>query len=169
MELKQKGVLLTIDLSFYLKVSGYETLEPGEVGKITTYWQKWFKYFKAYTLGEPKGFLAVFLEKEVEQEIESSWVSSPSEGLYLDTLAKTMLMAGVKEFIPQLEDLGCAPFPKVNKEIRRKLAVSGLEVKKNNTLSHKYAVFTYYPYKGGCEVCRLKEKCPRLVTKGQIF
>jgi len=168
LELKKKGVLLTIDLSFYLQISGYDTLEPGEVGKITTYWQKWFKYFKAYTLGEPRGFLAVFLDQEVEREIEGVWLSSPSEALYLDTLAKTMLMAGVKEFVPQLAQLGCAPFPKVNKEIRRKIASTGLEIKKNGTLSHKYAVFTYFPYKGGCEVCRLQEDCPRL-SKGQVF
>ncbi|MDQ7031837.1 MAG: hypothetical protein Q9M37_03855 [Desulfonauticus sp.] len=160
LELKKKGVLLTIDLSFYLKLSGKSNLDPGEIAKITRYWQNWFKHFNAYTLGEPKGYLVLFLNKEVEREIEAAWASSPTGGYELELMARTMLMAAVKEFIPELEQLGCAPVPKVNKNIRRKIALTGLEVKKNGTLSHKYAVFTYYPYKGGCNLCLLKTSCP---------
>ncbi|WP_456324175.1 hypothetical protein [Desulfonauticus submarinus] len=160
MELKKKGVLLTIDLSFYLEMSGKPNLDAGEVGLITKHWQRWFSFFNAYTLGEPKGFLIIFLGKEVEKEIEAAWVTSPSKGYALDLMAKTMLMSAVKEFIPELATLKCAPVPKVNKQIRRKVASVGLEVKKNGILNHKYAVFTYFPYKGGCEVCLLKENCP---------
>ena len=163
LKLTKKNVLLTINLSFYLEMTGSAQLAPGEIGELTKYWQKWFPLLNVYTLGEPKGYLLIFLDKKVEQEISAIWQASPSQGYRVDLIAKTMLMAAVKEFVPELAMLKCAPVPKVNKNIRKQVAASGLEVKQNGLLSHSYAVFTYYPYRGQCELCLFKDTCKKVL------
>jgi hypothetical protein len=72
-----------------------------------------------------------------------------------------MVMNAAAQLVPELEEGHCAPLIEPSREMRKKLAEGNLEWNPEGTMNRQYAVFTPHPYRGGCEICMLKEACPK--------
>ena len=110
--------------------------------------------------------LAVWLDEAVEMEIDDAWINSPSHALALHDIALSLCMRSVREHIPEIGTIGCAPYPAPDPELARLLAEVGLpaHVRDALFLSRRYAVVTPYPFAGGCLACFLRHSCPRIAA-----
>ena len=150
-------------------------------------WQSWQAYLRSRVLApedvEGHGAVCVWLERPVEEAVDAAWARSPSEGYALHCLALELCMAAVRVLAPRIggKEAGCAPVPALCREQRAELADCGLLRGKmeNETspisaqpcgqaeqggpaapvLLRRYAVLTWYPFRGGCTVCLLREDC----------
>ena len=102
----------------------------------------------------------LYLDEEIQEEIDTLWKKSPSEGMHLHCLAITMVMSAARGFIPELNEHKCAPLPNPIVPIQDAFEKLGLNWATETTIDRKYAVFTYMPYKGGCSICAMEEECP---------
>lgn len=140
----------------------HETRMPGPMyEKLTSSWDAWQSGLRVFTVGGERGWLAVWLPEEVEREVDETWAKSPSEGFLLNNLAQFLCMTVVAGFLPQVEDGGCAPQPVPDMALANALGKEGLELDGACRPGRRYAVLTYHPFRGGCEVCNLNAECPK--------
>lgn len=136
-----------------------ETLE-----KLIEYWERWQPELRAAQIKHGgNSWVAIWLPEEIEGETDRVWERSPGEGFLINALAQYMCMAAVRTILPQAADGGCAPSPKPNAALDGALAELGLMEagKGNGGILRRYAVLTYYPFRGGCEICAMQEDCPK--------
>ena len=147
------------DFSTFLFLAQLDEIGSKEMLSVLATWEKWLPLLKIYKLGNRKGYALVFLEEQVEDEIEAIWKTSPSEGFKHEAIAQTMIMGTLKALMPELETNQCAPVPEPIKPIRRALEKIDLTMHESGALSRKYSTITPYPHRYGCERCYLKDSC----------
>ena len=148
------------DLEAYMFLSQNQRIDAEQARRIAERWDKWAKHLKAYRLGQKKGYVVVFFEHDVEDEVNAVWNESPSEGFEAQCVAQTMIMQTMRELMPEVAEQGCAPMPEPNKVLKRSLEPLGLTLH-DTGLNVKYGVITPFPVKEGCTACSLEETCPK--------
>jgi len=153
---------VSFDLPTYMALGQTGDLSGSEVAELLEYWDRWRVCLNAYILGRNRGYLALFMEAQVEDDIDQAWDQSPSMGFRLQTLVQTMVACAIQDMIPGIGRDQCAPVPKPNKVLKRSLSRLGLEFSNQGTLNYRFSTLTFYPYKDGCPVCYLAPSCPKL-------
>jgi hypothetical protein len=145
-----------------------ETRVAGDVmDRLADYWAEWMPRLKARKIAIGKdSYLAVWLDEAVEDAVDKAWSDAPSEAFLVNSLALTMCMCAVHELVPEVGEAGCAPAPKPTLDLKLALEEQGLrdpdEERADLALRRRYAVATFYPFRGGCDICHLQDECPKL-------
>jgi hypothetical protein len=151
------------DLFTYCELSGETRLEHDLLEEIEPRFDDWQRHLKAYRLStggeKDPGYVILWLEKPVEDEVEGIWQDSPSAGMAFHNLAIHMVMSAVQNLVPELADRGCAPLPKPDKAVIAAFKKLGLTWNKEGTVDRQFAVFTNMPAIASCGTCMLKAKC----------
>ena len=158
------------DLFSFMEMSHESRIGGAAMERLEKAWKTWSATMKAYLLTfEKVSYLAVWLPKEVEEEVNTVWQKSPSEGFLSNSLAQFLCMSFLQLVLPEVEDGGCAPSPRPTEKLRKALEDLGVPYKsaESSLLSLPYAVVTHYPFKGGCEICHLQDHCPKGQGKGE--
>lgn len=159
------------DIMYYMEIAGESRIDQEMMQEFGPYWDKWAKEsLKAYELENTEGegkFLLIFLDEEAESDIDGIWQDSPTHGLLFHALAITMVMSSAQGFVPELQDGNCAPLPRPGEGALEAFGKLGLTWNSEGTVNRKYAVFTPYPYTGGCEVCYMSSTCPKSTVARQ--
>lgn len=156
------------DIWIYSEISKETRIEQDLMEELEERWQTWQAHLHAKKLTNPKGggaYLLLWLDKDVESEIEGIWQDSPSAGMSFHNLAITLVMTSARHLIPELDEGKCAPLPKPGAAVQDAFERLGLSWNAEGTLDHQFAVFTHLPYKGGCEICFLSDSCPNSRTR----
>lgn len=147
------------DFSTFLFLAQKEELNAQEMLAVLDVWERWRPDLKIFRLGERKGYALLFMEENIEHEVDEIWATSPAEGFLHEAIAQTMIMGTLKALMPELSEKGCAPVPEPTKPLRRTVEKLGIFMQESGALSRKYATITPYPYRYGCERCHLKDSC----------
>lgn len=150
------------DLEDFMNFSKESRLDADTLKLLNELWEQWGAQARIMKLERGKQtWLAVWLPQEVEDAIDEAWARSPGEGYLLNSLAQYICMVAVQALVPQAADGGCAPSPKPGLEFRQAMLDCGLAQEQSGALLRRYAVVTYFPFKGGCEICGMQENCPK--------
>lgn len=150
------------DLEDFMNFSKESRLEGDTFEKLQELWRDWQSLLKVQNLKQDKdSWLAVWLPQEVEELVDKSWEEAPGKGYLFHNLAQYLCMAAVQELIPQTAEGACAPAPKSGPALREALVKEGFLSGADGETGRRYGVFTYYPFKGGCEICAVSEQCPK--------
>ncbi|WP_147821937.1 hypothetical protein [Salidesulfovibrio onnuriiensis] len=158
------------DLWFYAELSGETRLDHTLVEEFGPRWTAWLNSLHAFHVENQEGagsFLLIYLDKDVDEEIDHIWNDSPAFGLSFHNLAVCMVMTAAKSLIPELDEGRCAPLPRAGEGVREAVRDLGIEWNDQNTINRKFAVFTPYPYSGGCEICSMSGSCPNSTLQRQ--
>ncbi len=128
---------------------------------VQEYLEKWQGKMevRGITIGEKK-FLLVWMDKSVEDEVNTLWETSPSRAFTVNGLAQALCMALIRDLIPEIAIKGCAPVPTPFKALKDALKSLDLTWEKDSTLSRQFAMLTPYPFQGGCSICHINGDCP---------
>lgn len=152
------------ELEDFMNFSKESRLDSATLEKLAIKWEEWSKLLQAVCITEGKdSWLAVWLPEEVANAIDGAWSQLPSQGFMLNNLAQYLIMTAVGVLLPQTDMLGCAPTPKSAPVLRESLQKLGL-ASEDGALINRYAVVTFYPFIGGCEVCAFSGNCPKLTS-----
>lgn len=152
------------DLEEFMNFAQETRISNPLLEKLLTNWENWLPALHArqVKIGQ-ESILALWLGHETEAAVDATWNESPSDGYMLNALAEYLCMKAVSSVLPQIADSGCAPAPKNKPEIDRVLAtIPDLCNESAGKIQRRYAVITYYPFRGGCEICDLQQSCPKL-------
>ena len=158
------------DLELFLNVSQERRLGGEVLERMENLWEEWLPELSVKTINTGKiRYLLVSLGEKVEETVDRMWRDSPSTSYLYNALAQTMCMAAVQDAVPEIEFAGCAPSPRPTQALREALEAEGVPYSSETgtVLSRRYAVITYYPFKGGCEICNLQKDCPKGQGAGQ--
>ncbi len=154
-----------LDMELFMILSQNKRLDRTTADIVEEYWPLWRERIQARRIVTGKqGYVVVWLDEYIENEVASAWDSSPSRAFTMNTLAQAMLMATVRDLVPEAAASHCAPVPKPTASLKSALETLGLSWTEHNTLTRQYAMLTYAPYKGGCPVCFLNKTCPNANT-----
>lgn len=162
----QKPIPFTPDfpLELFMRTCELPRLSGAEMETLSGLWAHWAGELEIRQISsERTGYVAIWLKERVEQDIDKAWTASPGDGYLRHALARTLCLCAVQEFVPEVEDMGCAPLPRPAADLAAALAAGGLACKHGETLipERRYAVVTARPFRGGCETCSLRKNCPR--------
>ena len=164
------SLTIPFDLELFLLTSQERRIGGAVMEKMAATWRDWTRHCTAARLrADGRGYLLVWLDEWVEQEVDKAWNASPSSGFQLNALAQTLCMATVRAVVPEVAEAGCAPAPKPGPGLKRALEAAGAPYAANGALSRRYAVLTPMPFKGGCEICALRADCPKGTAGGEAF
>lgn len=152
------------NLELFLQTCEESRLPGQEMETLFELWGQWAHELETRQVNaHGVAHLAVWLTEAVERDIDETWAASPTAGFRKHALAQTMCMCAVQEFVPEVEDMGCAPLPRPTEDLATALATEGLPCKSGDALilGRRYAVVTAHPFRGGCETCSLQKSCPR--------
>lgn len=151
------------DLEEFMTESRESRIESETLEKLLELWAEWSRLLSVRKIESGgKSWLAIWLPEEVEKTVDDAWQTSPGRGYLLNSLAQYLSMAVVRELLPQTLEHSCAPAPIPELDYIRALSEAGLECREDgSTLKRRYAVATYYPFRGGCEICNLRSSCPK--------
>ncbi len=149
------------DMEQFMLISQTKRLDDESARAIDEYWERWRELLRVarITCGQEQ-YLLVWLEQLVEEEINRLWETSPSRAFSINSLAQAMLMATIRDLVPEVAHFGCAPVPKPSASLRKALDEAGVSWTDDGALSKQYAMLTHAPFKGGCEICNLRLECP---------
>lgn len=152
------------DFFTYCELSGETRIEHDLLEELEPRFDDWSqKYFKAFRLSAggdtDPGYVILWLDQAVEDEVEGIWQDSPGAGMAFHNLAIHMLMSAVQNLVPELAEKGCAPLPKPDKAVLAAFKKLGLVWNKEGTVNRQFAVFTNMPALTSCGTCILKPKC----------
>ena len=75
-------------------------------------WERWLPKLHALKIETGKGrYLALWLDPEVEEEVDAERAKSAEYGYRMSALAQTMIQCAVYQLLPEVEEAGCAPAP----------------------------------------------------------
>lgn len=157
------------DIEEFMGLCQEKRLGGAVLERVLAQWEAWLPLLRVCQITSgPASWLAVWLPKEVETAVDETWAQSASEGFQLNALAQYLCMSAVQELLPQVAAGGCAPSPKPTAELRGALEDLGLPYQSGDSslLGRRYAVLTYFPFKGGCEVCHMRPMCPKGQGRG---
>ncbi|MBR3665078.1 MAG: hypothetical protein IKN64_10595 [Desulfovibrio sp.] len=152
------------DLESFLEMSHETRIGGASLERLEQLWEKWSGELSIREIQAGKiSYLAVWLPKSCEEEVERLWQNSASEGFLVNNLAQFLCMSAIGNLLPEVETSGCAPSPRPTESLRKALEDLGLPYKSptSSLLSLQYAVVTHYPFRGGCEICHLQDHCPK--------
>jgi hypothetical protein len=154
------------DIELFLQTANETRLGRSDMDTCLSLWEEWTKCLSCKEVADnAKTYLAMWLSSDVENTVETAWKKSPSEGFRLNALAQTLSMCAVQELIPEIEDIGCAPFPHASPTLASAISEAGLPARTGAggglEFGRNFAMVTRYPFSGGCEVCSLLSSCPR--------
>jgi hypothetical protein len=156
------------DLELIMSMSQETRLGGAVTDRLMQLWEQWMPEAHALRITtESIEYLAVWLNEKVEEDVDKAWDQSPSDAYLYNTLAQVLCMSIVYGVLPEIQDAGCAPAPRVTDALRAALAAEGLPYSPSGTLTRRYAVVTHYPFKGGCEICALQQACPKAQGAGE--
>lgn len=151
-----------LDLEEFMNFSKETRLAGDTFERLQELWDCWRILLKAKNLKlDKKSMLAVWLPEEVENAVDRAWEDSPGKGYLFHNLAQYLCMNVIQELIPQTMEGACAPAPDIDPESEETLVKEGFINEKNGLPARRYGVLTYYPFKGGCEICKVREQCPK--------
>ncbi len=110
-----------------------------------------------------RALAAAWLDGSVDAEIAAAWKTGPEAAFWLHAVARSLCMRLAAALVPELERLGCAPWPGPDPQAIEALGLAGLPCRGGDALmcARQYAVITPMPFAGGCAVCSLAATCPR--------
>ena len=125
--------------------------------------ERWIPHLHAVLLrAGGKKYVALWLDEAVEEEVDTEFDRSSEKGFRLNCVGQAMIMNAVYQLIPEVEDAGCAPAPKPTDELAEVLEEAGVPYLDGRTgLTRRFSVLTGYPFKGACDICFLREDCPK--------
>jgi hypothetical protein len=155
------------DLMYYMNVHGTKRIEHAVLEKAEVLWNDWKDRVHAYRLAQEdeeardgvSEYLLVHLPQSVEDQVEEIWQEDPKLGLAMHNLAITLVMSAAQSVVPELSAGACAPLPRPDKSMRNAFKKLGLRWNIEGNVGRQYAVLTNVPYKGGCDLCYLKDSC----------
>lgn len=152
------------DIEYYMEISGLMRVEGELTALIAQYWSKWEKEIKAFRMepsapGVNDGFLLVYLDAAIEDEVQRAFETAPQHGFAFHNLAITLTLSAAQSVMPELVG-ACMPMPTPSREAKKKFKKLGLEWDDEGKMNRNYVVYTAYPYQGGCEVCHSCDTCP---------
>ncbi len=151
-----------LDLEEFMNFSQESRLDGENFESLEELWKKWLPLWQIKNLKHDKNsWLAVCLPEAMESLVDKAWEDAPGKAYLIHNLAQFMCMAAIQELIPQTAEGACAPAPKATPECLKTLTQDGFFKEGSSIPSRRYAVFTYYPFRGGCEICTLREQCPK--------
>lgn len=153
------------DLEEFLNFAQETRISREALEQLLILWEKWSGELEAVKLaGESGSWLAVWLPEDVEAAVDKAWSESPGQGFLLNSLAQYLCMATVGEILPQVAELGCAPSPSPAEVPAESLLEIGMGIPglPGQRSLRRYGILTPYPFKGGCEVCSMRQGCPKL-------
>lgn len=162
LEASRIDVPVLLDMEMYMELAQIQDLSAGDSLESVQFWDKWLPGLSTFTLGRKRGYLAVFMDRAVEEEIDAIWEQAPARGFRLKALVQTMILGCVKHMLPEVDSNQCAPVPRPGEVLRKSLAEIGVKLFDEGSLDYKYSTLTYYPYRGGCQICHMREVCPKL-------
>lgn len=152
------------DMEEFMNFSRETRIASSTLERLVDLWEEWQNQLKTARIQHGKNsWLAIWLPEGIEKAVDDAWEKSPGQGYLMNSLAQYMCMAAVQEVLPQIADGGCAPAPRPETALACALAEIGLvdPVKKGTNLLRRFAILTYYPFRGGCEICAMREDCPK--------
>lgn len=152
------------DMEEFMNFARETRIASATLEKLVDIWENWQSRLQTARIQHDKNsWLAIWLPVEIEDAVDKAWENSPGEGYLINSLAQYMCMAAVGALLPQTIDGGCAPSPEPAAPLVEGLARLGLAQpgKRELSLNRRFAVLTHYPYRGGCEICALRENCPK--------
>ena len=149
------------DLETFMILTQSPRVERATVETVEEYLEKWQDKLqvRGITIGEKK-YLLVWMDKTVEDEVNTLWESSPSKAFTANSLAQSLCMALIRDLIPEIAERGCAPVPRPHRDLKAALKEVGMTWEEGATLSRQFAMLTPYPYQGGCAICHIHADCP---------
>lgn len=167
---KKVDVRPYFDLEDFMNFSRETRLENAVLQAFAELWGEWSGKLNVCQVKSGKNsWLAVWLPEQIEQYVDAAWQEQPSKGFLLNCLAQYLCMLAVQELLPQTIDGGCAPAPVSTPQLVQAMQKAGLEYMENsNQPLRRYVIVTFYPFKGGCEVCNLKDNCPKAKGMGDF-
>lgn len=153
------------DLELLMSTSQESRIDGAMMQALSDAWDRWLPHARVAHIKKEKGggYLVAWLGENVEDEVDAKWDEAPSEAFMYNSLAQVMCMGLVHSLLPEVEEAGCAPAPKPTDlladaldELDVPYAVMG-----EPGLTRRFGVATYYPFRGGCELCVLQKDCPR--------
>jgi hypothetical protein len=149
------------DLELLMQISQSKRLEGDDIDLMAEYWARWMPHLRVQRLTAGKiQYLLVWLDEPVEKELDAMWESSPGDAFTLGIVAQALPMGAVRDTLPDVAAVGCAPVPKPTDNLLRALDKAGVPWEADNTLGRQFAMLTHYPFKGGCAICHLNDSCP---------
>lgn len=153
------------DVMYFMEVCGQTRIEQELLEKLEVAWNDWKDRMFAYKLvpsssKNDEGFLFIYLSEGVEEAVELAWQESPENGMAFHNLAITLAMSSAQSLIPELLS-SCTPLPRPMQEVLDFFEAQGLEWNEQiGSLNRQYAVYTPFPFRGGCEICMQSDTCP---------
>lgn len=175
--------LLTVDLGpslrDFLRENNALALSAGALHELCACHERWSRELICLRAemgagqAAARGLLFIFLPQAIEEQAAEAWLRSPSRGYLLHNLAQFLCRAALGKLLPKVGERGCAPLPELTpveaEALHLAVAAQLREVGMcppvcfgPGASARTYSLLTYYPYIGGCEVCSLREGCPRL-------
>lgn len=160
-----------MDMELLMENSQESRIDGDVMDRLVEHWGKWMPHLHACSVAVDKdSYLAVWLDEEVEESVDEIWDDAPSEAFLFNSLAQTMCMCAVHTLVPEVSEAGCAPAPRPTLDLKMALEEKGLRDPDEDNIGlglvRRYAVATYYPFRGGCDICDLKDECPKLKGGG---
>ncbi len=152
------------DIEMIMSTSQETRIGGALMDRLAERWGRWLPELQARRIEtDGQSYLAVWLGQTVEDEVDDLWEEAPSEAFLYNALAQSLCMSAVHGLLPEVEDAGCAPAPRPSPALDAALAAEGLPYLEDEgrQLVRRYAVTTYYPFKGACEICNLRPGCPK--------
>lgn len=149
------------DMEQFMLITQTRRLDEESARIIDEYWERWRGLLRVRKISIGKNeYVLVWLDSGVEEEITRLWETAPSRAFSANNLAMAMLMAVIRELVPEVAVMGCAPVPLPGGSLRKALKDVGVAWPENAGLDHQYAMITHIPFKGGCSICHLQDECP---------
>ncbi len=159
---KELEVYSPFDMETFMGLAQIKGLEGKETCELLEFWNRWRPHLKVFFIGRKKGYLAIYMERQVEDAIDAIWEESPSRGFKYQALVQTMIIGVLRELMPEIGQSQCAPVPRPGKVLKKSLSRLGIELFDEGALNYKYSTLTYYPYRDGCDACHLLDSCPKV-------
>lgn len=168
---KDLEVISHFDLELLLNISQETRIGGDLMQSLSAAWERWLPHAGARHIEtEQGGYLLAWLDESVEEDVDERWEEAPSEAFLFNSLAQVMLMGIVHSLVPEVEEAGCAPAPQPTASLAEALEAEGTPYTAEGApgLNRRYAVVTYYPFRGGCEICTLQQDCPKAGGRGLL-
>ncbi|HBV42336.1 hypothetical protein JBF11_08425 [Taurinivorans muris] len=129
------------------------------------------KELNSVVLKTEKGdYLVVWLNEKAEQEADELFAKDPEKGFRFNCIGQSIIMNAVYQILPEVEQAGCAPCPVPNESIAEALKAENIPYLDGEpTLVRRFSVLTSLPFRGACEICYLREACPKANGQSDNF
>ena len=116
------------DFELMLGLLSEKRLGGKVIEEMAETWERWLPKLHALKIETGKGrYLALWLDPDVEDEVDAERAKSAEYGYRLSALAQTMIQCATYQLLPEVEEAGCAPAPQPTALLCEALAAEGLD------------------------------------------